>query len=63
MTPKVEGDCRVADVLTLRDHFACVALQGLLAGDTECTIPPSLAATMAYQQADAMLAARDQRTT
>ena len=45
---------------TLRDRFAMVALQGLLSSQGRTVNPEGLAA-MAYEQADAMLAARCER--
>jgi hypothetical protein len=43
--------------MTLRDHFAAAALTGLMANGTEDEMAER--AKWAYQQADAMLAARE----
>lgn len=43
--------------MTLRDYFAAKALQGLLA-DHEINAPSAEFAKAAYEQADAMMAAR-----
>lgn len=45
--------------ISLRDHFAALAMQGLLAGDTNCQIPCATIAEMAYEQADYMLEERN----
>ncbi len=45
--------------MTLRDWFAGMALQGLLAGDSEQSISNETAAKIAYDQADAMLKERE----
>lgn len=44
--------------MTLRDWFAGMALQGMLAADTQLRIAGSLVADAAYEQADAMIKAR-----
>ena len=48
----------VIEVMTLRDYFACMAMQGLLAADSkfECSVLDI--ADIAYAQADAMLQER-----
>ena len=52
----------VADGMPLRDYFAAKALQGLIAsfaGTTARLPEPQSIATDAYEQADAMLKARE----
>ena len=44
--------------MTMRDYFAAKAMQGLLAADTDWTMPVETVAALAYEQADAMLEAR-----
>ena len=39
-----------------RDYIAIQAMQGLLAGDTDCLLEPSEVARFAYEQADLMIA-------
>ena len=48
--------------LTLRDHFAGLAMQGLLAHDNYVNSSLDSLATEAYQQADAMLEARKEES-
>jgi len=45
--------------MTLRDYFAAKAMQGIMS-DSDMTIGPAKIAEWAYQQADAMLKAREQ---
>lgn len=45
--------------LPLRDQFAIIAMQGLLAADSEYAVTPERVAFLAYEQADAMLKARE----
>ncbi len=45
--------------MTLRDYFAAKAMQGLLAADTQFTMGYGGLAEMAFNQADAMLKARE----
>jgi hypothetical protein len=52
--------------MSLRDYFAGQALVGLLAfspAEADRQLPPGAAADDAYRIADAMLVARDRRTT
>ena len=44
--------------MAMRDYFAAKAMQGLLAADTDWTMPVETVAELAYDQADAMLEAR-----
>lgn len=46
--------------MTLRDYFAAKAMQGIMS-DADVTIGPAKIAEWAYQQADAMLKAREQQ--
>jgi hypothetical protein len=46
------------NVMTLRDHFAGLAMQGLLSADLENKWDEEDCAEFAYQQADAMLKER-----
>ena len=46
------------DAMTLRDHFAGLAMQGLLSADSENTLGDEDCAKFAYEQADAMLKER-----
>ena len=46
------------DAMTLRDHFAVLAMQGLLSADSENKWDDEDCAKFAYQQADAMLKER-----
>ena len=45
--------------MTLLDYFAAKAMQGLLAADTGFTMYSAKIAELAYEQADAMLKARE----
>ena len=45
--------------MLLRDYFAAKAMQGLIAADTGFTMPSARIAELAYDQADAMLEARN----
>lgn len=45
--------------MTLRDHFAGLAMQGLIVADREHDWDIELNATDAYRQADAMLVERE----
>lgn len=45
--------------MTLREYFAAKAMQGLLAADTEWSMGPEMISRLAYEQADAMLKARE----
>lgn len=45
--------------LTKREHFAALAMQGLCARNAYAESPYATIADMAYKQADAMLAARE----
>jgi hypothetical protein len=45
--------------MSLRDYFAAAALQGMSANTLCNDWPPEILAKTAYQQADAMLAARE----
>jgi hypothetical protein len=45
--------------ITLRDHFAGCAMQGLLSADPENRWDAADCAKFAYQQADAMLEVRE----
>lgn len=56
-TPLPATDCTPAG-MTLRDEFAAKAMQGLLAADAALTMSPDEMAALAFDQADAMLAAR-----
>lgn len=58
MTPKVEGDCRVADVQTLRDAIALALLPTLM---TTLALDVTQVCEAAYDWADAVLAVRDRR--
>lgn len=49
-----------ADHLTLRDHFAGLAMQAMLSSDNLIDTKEADIARLAYKQADAMLAARDE---
>jgi hypothetical protein len=42
----------------LRDYFAAKAMQGLMAADTEWTMPVEVISKLAYSQADSMLKAK-----
>lgn len=44
--------------MTLRDHFAAAALQGLVAGNSNAEVTPSALSKVAYLLADAMMRAR-----
>ena len=48
-----------AQSMTLRDHFAGLAMQGYLAADPTFECDLHEVADMAYEQADAMLEARE----
>ena len=48
------------DHLTLRDHFAGLAMQAMLSSDNLIDVKEADIARLAYKQADAMLAARDE---
>ena len=52
----------LADDFTLRDFFAGLALQGLLANPNTPQNTPHWVADDAYTAADAMLAAREKKT-
>ena len=52
-----------ADHLTLRDHFAGLAMQAVLSNDNLIGAKKADIARLAYKQADAMLAARDEVVT
>ena len=43
--------------MTLRDHFAALAMQGFLAADPDCEWDAEALAITAYEQADAMIKA------
>jgi hypothetical protein len=45
--------------MTLRDWFAGMAMSGILGSDLDATTVSETVATIAYHQADAMLAARE----
>ncbi len=45
----------------LRDEFAVAAMRELIARPGNGTVPPDAIAVYAYQQADAMLAARERK--
>ena len=45
--------------LTLRDHFAALAMQGLLAADNSFELSCKDIAEIAYKQADEMLEERE----
>jgi hypothetical protein len=47
------------DMPTLRDRFAMASMQGLLASASDVAGRPDDLAAMAYEQADAMIAARE----
>jgi len=47
------------DAMTLRDHFAGLAMQGLISADPDYRWDDKDCAKFAYQQADAMLAERN----
>ena len=49
--------------MTLRDWFAGMALQGMLAQplDSDCAFNPRLCAESSYEYADAMLASRERK--
>lgn len=51
-------DNRYEDGMSLRDWFAGLAMQGLLAADADLERTASSIAAMAYEQADMMLEAR-----
>ena len=46
------------DAMTLRDHFAGLAMQGLLSADLENRLGEEDCAKFSYEQADAMLKER-----
>jgi hypothetical protein len=50
---------RYRDGMTLRDYFAAQAMQGLLAADTGFTMYSAEISKIAYDQADAMMKARE----
>ena len=52
-----DGQRRQHFGLSVRDYIAIQAMQGLLAGDTDCLLEPSEVARFAYEQADLMIAA------
>jgi len=58
---KPEAAAPLAAEMTLRDHFAAVALQGMLASctDTADWPLPERTAKAAYEMADAMMVARE----
>jgi hypothetical protein len=58
VTPKVEGDCRVADVQTLRDVIALALLPVLM---TRLALDVTQTCEAAYDWADAFLAVRERR--
>jgi hypothetical protein len=45
--------------MTLREHYAGLAMQGLLAGDPEQRLSEEQIADLAWRQADKMLAAQE----
>ena len=47
--------------ITIRDHFAGLAMQGLLAADKRRQLDEKGVCLFAYSQADAMLAEREKR--
>jgi hypothetical protein len=47
--------------ISLRDHFAGLAMQGLLSADTTADLVCESIARLAYDQADAMLAEREKQ--
>lgn len=54
------GKAAGGEGMTLRDYFAAKAMQGMFAADTyESVMPIEDKAAVAYEMADAMLAARE----
>ena len=56
-----EGGFMTFPGMTLRDYFAAAAMQGLLAYPIPSNPTPDVIAEWAYEQADAMLAARQRK--
>lgn len=54
------SDLKKNSSISLRDHFAGLAMQGLLSSDTKMSIMPGEISDMAYNQADFMLQYRDE---
>ena len=54
------SDLKKYNGISLRDHFAGLAMQGLLASDTKMIVMPGDIAEMAYNQAAFMLEYRDE---
>ena len=69
INPHYDGNWQknpVIEGMTLRDYFAAASLQGLRASETDMSInkwAPKGVATMAYADADAMLAERSRAQT
>jgi hypothetical protein len=53
------GQMMAVGGMTLRDYFAAKAMQGLVAADTQFTMGSVGIAELAFNQADAMLKARE----
>ena len=49
------SDLKKNSGISLRDHFAGLAMQGLLASDTKMSVMPGEISDMAYNQANFML--------
>ena len=49
----------IPEPISLRDHFAGLAMQGLMVNPKYVEMPPSAIAGYAYEQADAMLRAKE----
>ena len=55
------GGYEQADGISIRDYFAAAAMQGLMAYPIPASPTPDVIAEWAYEQADAMLAARERK--
>ena len=55
------GGYEQADGISIRDYFAAAAMQGLLAYPIPSNPTSDVIAEWAYEQADAMLAARERK--